>query len=96
MKVLWDKLVHSIHKRDVGKVTEIPLKLLTGWMVDNRIAHDRHNAMVFLTSEVGLLKLQTQGIVTFDEFERLFTKGCLKRALQDVASRYGKKQGQFC
>lgn len=58
MKALWDQLVMAYHKRDVGFVTEIPLRIVQDWLVKEGIALDRDKAKMVMVSEIGALRLE--------------------------------------
>lgn len=60
------------------------------WLVKEGIAGDLEKAAATIEHEVGKLRQQKEGLITSEEFGRLFTKGVLKKALVDVADRFGK------
>lgn len=89
IKALWDQLVLSYHKKEVGFVTELPIKIIQDWLVKEQVALDVEKAKIILNTEIGSLRFEQKGLLTFDEFSRLFTKACLRKALIDVAAKYG-------
>jgi hypothetical protein len=58
VKALWDQLVMAYHKRDVGFVTEIPLRIVQDWLVKEGIALDRDKAKMVMVNEIGALRLE--------------------------------------
>lgn len=86
VRQMWSQIVHKQFRRSVGLVTEIDLKSVLDWLVEVEVAFDVERARRVISIEVGPLRLEHQGKITFDEFSRLFTKGVLKNALIDVAA----------
>jgi hypothetical protein len=67
----------------------LPIKIIQDWLVKEKVALDIDKAKVVLNSEIGQLRMEEKGLLTFDEFSRLFTKSCLRKALIEVAGKYG-------
>lgn len=77
------------YKRNVGFVTEIPLMDVCKWLIREGIASDKFRAKAVIIKEVGKLALQSEGLMLYDEFSRLFAKGIFKKALNDACSKFG-------
>ena len=88
VKALWEQLVLATYKREVGFVTEVSLKEVQAWLVKEGIAGDREKAKTAIENEIGKLSMAEQGIITYDEFNRLFAKGVLRKAIVDVAEKF--------
>jgi len=78
----------ATYKRDVGFVTEVSLKEVKNWLVKEGIAVDREKAKTAIENEIGKLEMADQDIMTHDEFNRLFAKGLLRKAIVDVAEKF--------
>lgn len=90
VKSIWEQLVLGHYQRDVGRITELPLQVVSKWLVKEGIAGDVEKAGLTITNEIGQLRQANENLITFEEFSRLFTKGVFKKAIVDVADRFGK------
>ena len=85
---MWDSLIYSHHKRDVGFVTEIPLKVVLNWLVKEGVALDRDKAKLVVKSEIGTLSQEDDGLLLYDEFNRIFCRGVIKQALINISQKF--------
>ena len=69
-------------------MTEISLKEVKNWLIKEGIAADREKAKTAIENEIGKMAMADQEIMTYDEFNRLFAKGVLKKAIVDVAEKF--------
>jgi len=53
VRSLWDRLVRREYERDVGFVTEISIKQMNQWMVEERLAVDKDKCELLLEKEIG-------------------------------------------
>ena len=96
VKSIWNQIVRSCYTHDPGFVTEIPIPEVHKWLIKEGIVADKEKAKRAIQQEVGKLRLQSEGLMLYEEFTRMFTKGVIKNALHDVAERFNqmmKKKG---
>jgi hypothetical protein len=66
----------------------VSLKEVKSWLVKEGIALDREKAKTAIENEIGKLSMADDDKMTYDEFNRLFAKGVLRKALIDVAEKF--------
>jgi len=87
IKSIWNRHVRQVYQADIGKVNELPIKIILDFLVKERVAHDRDKAKNVVMQTLGE-NLMNDGMISFDEFNKLFCKGMFKQALIKVAKTF--------
>jgi len=83
---IWSKLATSASGKECSShfVEDLPTKTILNYLVSEGLAAEREKARVVLHHFLGET-FMNEGLVSIDEFKKLFQKGMFKQALMRIA-----------
>jgi hypothetical protein len=64
------------------------LKIILNWLVKEGVALDKDKAKLVIKSEIGILSQEDEGLLIYDEFNRIFCRGVFKQALITISQKF--------
>ena len=84
---MWYKQTKAHFKRDETFMTdELPIKPILAFLVKEGVALDRDKAKTAVENEIGLLG--KEGMISYDEFSKIFCRGIFKEAMVKSAANF--------
>ena len=86
---IWQKHTQNYYLRDdTGFISELPLKPILQFFVKEGLALDRDKVKQALETEIGTLESET--MISYSEFNRIFCKGIFKQSIIRTADTFDK------
>lgn len=84
---MWQKQTQAHFKRDdVFMTDELPIKPILNYLVKEGVALDRDKAKQAVEQEIG--PLARDGMISYDEFSKIFCRGMFKQAIVHSAESF--------